>query len=73
MDEAGTIRQITDGQSLPVTHGRTPLTATAPRMGRRLAALIALRDQARQVLTGAERGLARDAAPGRPPRAQPPL
>jgi hypothetical protein len=50
VDETGTIHQIMDGQSVPVTHGATPLTATSPRMGRRLAALIALRDQARQVL-----------------------
>ena len=56
VDQTGTIRQITDGQSVPVTHGSTPLTATAPRMGRRLAALIALRDQARQVLQAQNEG-----------------
>ncbi len=35
---------------MPVTHGTTPLQADGTLLGRRLAALIALRDHARRVL-----------------------
>ena len=45
-----TIQQIEGGQAVPVTHGATALKADGTLMGRRLAGLIALRDQTREVL-----------------------
>jgi N12 class adenine-specific DNA methylase len=45
-----TILQVQAGDAVPVTHSETPLNADGTMMGRRLAALIALRDQARRVL-----------------------
>ena len=45
-----TIRQIEGGDAVPVTHGATVLKADGTLMGRRLADLIGLRDQAREVL-----------------------
>ncbi len=45
-----TIYQIDGGQSQPVTHGTTVLKANGTMMGKRLIALIGLRDAARLVL-----------------------
>jgi SAM-dependent methyltransferase len=50
------IRQIRDGDAVPVTHGTTLLKADGTLMGRRLAALITLRDQARRVLQSQNEG-----------------
>ena len=47
--------QIQQGEAVPVTHGSTPLQADGTLLGRRLAALIALRDHARRVLQSAFR------------------
>jgi len=44
------LMQIQQGAAAPVTHGTTPLQADGTLLGRRLAALIALRDHARRVL-----------------------
>ncbi|MGE3778701.1 MAG: DEAD/DEAH box helicase family protein, partial [Pirellulaceae bacterium] len=44
------ICQSIAGESVPVTHGSTVLKSDGTMMGRRLAALIALRDAARRVL-----------------------
>jgi len=44
------IMQVQAGQAVPVTHGERRLRADGTLMGRRLAALIELRDQARRVL-----------------------
>ncbi|RPJ58543.1 MAG: hypothetical protein EHM24_28625, partial [Acidobacteria bacterium] len=44
------IMQVQAGQAVPVTHGDRTLTADSTMMGRRLAALIEIRDQARRVL-----------------------
>lgn len=44
------IHQVTGGQSAPVTYGGTRLNADGSLVGRRLAALIELRDRARNVL-----------------------
>ena len=41
---------------MPVTHGTTPLQADGTLLGRRLAALIALRDQAHRVLQSQNEG-----------------
>src|SRR6266581_181874 len=48
--------QIQQGEAVPVTHGTTPLKADGTLLGRRLAALIALRDQARRVLRSQNEG-----------------
>jgi N12 class adenine-specific DNA methylase/SAM-dependent methyltransferase len=50
--EAGdrSIRQVIEGQAVPVVYGGTTLTADGTMTGRRLAALIGLRDRARRVL-----------------------
>jgi N12 class adenine-specific DNA methylase len=45
-----TICQLVGGQAQPVTHGSTKLMAGGSLMGKRLAALIGLRDLARRVL-----------------------
>ena len=50
------LMQIQQGEAVPVTHGTTPLQADGTLMGRRLAALIALRDQARRVLQSQNEG-----------------
>jgi N12 class adenine-specific DNA methylase len=44
------LMQIQQGTAVPVTYGTTPLKADGTLRGRRLAALIALRDHARHVL-----------------------
>lgn len=46
----GVICQQLEGQSVPVTHGNDPIRARCGKTGRRLAALIGLRDAARRVL-----------------------
>jgi len=48
--EDRTICQLIGGQATPVMHGRTALKADGTKMGKRLAALISLRDSARRVL-----------------------
>ena len=48
--------QIQQGAAVPVTHGTTPLQADGTLLGRRLAALIALRDHARRVLQSQNEG-----------------
>jgi predicted RNA methylase len=45
-----TICQIEDGRAVPVTYGGTALTSDGTMTGKRLAALVALRDLARRVL-----------------------
>ncbi|MGE3537290.1 MAG: DEAD/DEAH box helicase family protein [Candidatus Tectimicrobiota bacterium] len=50
------LMQIQQGEAVPVTHGTTPLQADGTLLGRRLAALIALRDQARRVLRSQNEG-----------------
>ena len=57
------------GKRVPVTYGDTPLKADGTMMGKRLAALIELRDHARRVLQIAERGLAGRAPAGQARRA----
>ena len=54
--EDKTLLQVQDGEAVPVTHGDTPLKANGTMMGQRLAALIALRDQARHVLQSQNEG-----------------
>ena len=51
-----TLMQIQQGDAVPVTHGTTPLQADGTLLGRRLAALIALRDHARRVLQSQNEG-----------------
>jgi N12 class adenine-specific DNA methylase len=48
--------QVQQGEAVPVTHGATPLKADSTLLGRRLAALIALRDAARRVLQSQNEG-----------------
>src|SRR5207244_12706284 len=48
--ETKALMQIQQGAAMPVTHGTTPLQANGTLLGRRLAALITLRDHARRVL-----------------------
>ena len=54
--ERKALMQIQQGTAVPVTHGTTPLQADGTLLGRRLAALIALRDQARRVLQSQNEG-----------------
>jgi SAM-dependent methyltransferase len=54
--ETKALMQIQQGTAVPVTHGTTPLQADGTLLGRRLAALIALRDQARRVLQSQNEG-----------------
>ena len=61
------------GRPEPVVYGGTRLKANGTMTGKRLAALIRIRDAARLVLQSPERGLARGAPRGGPPRAKPPL
>jgi len=50
------IHQLQDGQGLPVTYGGTLLKANGTMTGKRLAALIELRDHARRVLQSQNEG-----------------
>jgi N12 class adenine-specific DNA methylase len=50
------IHQIEDGEAKPVTYGGTLLRADGTMMGKRLAALIGLRDHARRVLQSQNEG-----------------
>jgi hypothetical protein len=50
------IRQIIDGEAVPVTYGGTALTSYGSLTGQRLAALIGLRDKARRVLQSQNKG-----------------
>ncbi len=50
------IRQVIDGQAAPVTYGGSALTAYGNKTGKRLAALIGLRDRARRVLQSQNEG-----------------
>ena len=56
--EAGdrAIRQIEDGKAVPVVYGGTSLTAGGSLTGRRMAALLGLRDLARRVLQSQNEG-----------------
>ena len=54
--ENNTICRLLDGQAAPATHGRTLLKAGGTKMGKRLAALISLRDEARRVLKSQNEG-----------------
>src|SRR5262245_39082215 len=54
--ERQALMQIQQGAAVPVTHGTTPLQADGTLLGRRLAALIALRDHARRVLHSQNEG-----------------
>ena len=54
--ETKALMQIQQGTAVPVTHGTTPLQADGTLLGRRLAALIALRDHARRVLQSQNEG-----------------
>lgn len=57
IDNDHTICQVQQGEGVPVTHGDKPLRAdSAGLMGKRLAALITLRDHARRVLTSQNEG-----------------
>ena len=67
------IHQVEHGQAVPVTDRGTPLNASGTMTGKRLAALVGLRDHARRVLQSQNEGWPeahRDAAP---PRAEPRL
>ena len=54
--EGRVIHQIEDGEAKPVTYGGTLLRADGTMMGKRLAALIGLRDHARRVLQSQNEG-----------------
>jgi len=56
LDENRNICQVVDGDSMPVTYGGHQLTAHGNLTGRRLAALIGLRDHARRVLQSQNEG-----------------
>ena len=51
-----TLLQVQHGEAMPVTHGEKPLSADGTMMGKRLAALIAIRDEARRVLQSQNEG-----------------
>jgi N12 class adenine-specific DNA methylase len=51
-----TIRQIIDGRSEPVTYGGAKLTTYGNKTGKRLSALVGLRDKARRVLQSQNEG-----------------
>jgi len=51
-----TVCQSIGGEPVPVTHGSTTLSADGTMMGRRLAALVRLRDEARRVLQSQNEG-----------------
>jgi len=50
------VRQVVDGQAVPVTYGGATLTAYGAMTGKRLAALVGLRDRARRVLQSQNEG-----------------
>ena len=50
------IHQLQDGQGVPVVYGGTTLMADGTLVGKRLAALIGLRDRARRVLQSQNEG-----------------
>jgi N12 class adenine-specific DNA methylase/SAM-dependent methyltransferase len=54
--EDRTIRQVLDGQAVPVVYGGIRLSAGGTMTGRRLADLIGLRDRARRVLQSQNEG-----------------
>jgi len=54
--EDKTLLQVQHGEALPVTHGEKPLQANGTLMGKRLAALIGIRDEARRVLQSQNEG-----------------
>jgi N12 class adenine-specific DNA methylase/SAM-dependent methyltransferase len=54
--EDRTLYQLQNGQSVPVNYGGTKLTAHGTRTGKRLAALLGLRDRARRVLQSQNEG-----------------
>jgi N12 class adenine-specific DNA methylase len=54
--EDKSIRQIMDGEAMPVTYGGTSLTSYGSLTGQRLAALIGLREKARRVLQSQNEG-----------------
>ena len=65
-----TICQSQDGQAVPVVYGGTSLKADGTLTGKRLAALVGLRDRARRVLQSQNEGWP-EAQPQRgPPRTQ---
>ncbi|NCX98298.1 MAG: hypothetical protein EBX35_06915, partial [Planctomycetia bacterium] len=54
--DGGVICQVDGGTGVPVVYGGTALTAAGTMTGKRLAALIALRDEARRVLRSQNEG-----------------
>ena len=60
IDAHRAIRQTVDGQAVPVVYGGTALTANGTMTGRRLAALVGLRDRARRVLQSQNEGWPED-------------
>jgi N12 class adenine-specific DNA methylase len=56
IDDHRAIRQIVDGQGVPVVYGGTALAANGTMTGKRLAALVGLRDCARRVLQSQNEG-----------------
>ena len=50
------IQQVQDGQGVPVVYGATTLKADGTLVGKRLAALVGLRDRARRVLQSQNEG-----------------
>ncbi|MCA9215601.1 MAG: DEAD/DEAH box helicase family protein, partial [Planctomycetales bacterium] len=56
VSDDGTICQIVDGAAEPVSHGKTTLNSNEGVLGKRLAALLQLRDAARLVLQSQNEG-----------------
>lgn len=56
LDDDRTVCQVSDGQAVPVVYGRTTLRAGGTMTGKRMAALIRLRDFARRVLQSQNEG-----------------
>ena len=56
IDDHRAVRQIVDGQAVPVSYGGATLTAYGTMTGKRLAALVGLRDRARRVLQSQNEG-----------------
>jgi N12 class adenine-specific DNA methylase len=54
--EDRTIRQIIDGQAVPVVYGGDTLTSYGNKTGKRMAGLLGLRDKARRVLQSQNEG-----------------
>ena len=67
------IHQVEDGRSLPVTYGGTLLKADGTMTGKRLAALVGLRDLARRVLQSQNDGWPEADRSQRPQGAEPGL